>query len=88
MVFLARNQEPTDFALVFARGMTINPKTNPYLADSVKQYWIECGTALRDFNNFVAHDSRVDVTMLPLFDGVSMIKWKVDTGKVNGQRRM
>ena len=25
----------------------------------------------------MAHDPRVDVTMLPLFDGVSMIKWKL-----------
>lgn len=66
--------------------MTINPETNPYLADSVKQYWVECGTALRNFNRFVAHDSRVDVTMLPLFDGVSMIKWKVNKEKLNGHQ--
>jgi hypothetical protein len=33
--------------------------------------------ALDHFNTFVASDPRVDVTMLPLFDGVSQIKWKV-----------
>lgn len=39
---------------------------------------------MQKFNEYVVNDPRVDVTMLPVFDGVSMIKWKVDasnTGK-------
>ena len=56
--------------------MTISTDANPELDDRVRPYWTECGKALREFNDFVAHDARVDVTMLPLFDGVTMIKWK------------
>ena len=66
---------------VFARGMTISTAANPELDNSVRPYWTECGKALRKFNEFVASDARVDVTILPLFDGVSMIKWKLDAGK-------
>lgn len=35
-----------------------------------------CGKAFMQFNEFVYSDSRVDVTVLPLFDGISQIKWK------------
>lgn len=70
---------------VFARGMTISTSANPELNNSVRSYWTECGKALQKFNKYVVNDPRVDVTMLPVFDGVSMIKWKVDalnTGKL------
>ncbi|KAL8982147.1 MAG: hypothetical protein Q9205_003257 [Flavoplaca limonia] len=63
---------------VFARGMTISTSANPDLDNSVRPYWTECGKALQKFNEYVVNDPRVDVTMLPVFDGVSMIKWKVD----------
>ncbi|KAI9835616.1 MAG: hypothetical protein M1837_003705, partial [Sclerophora amabilis] len=62
---------------VFARGLTIGKDTNPHLDDAVRPYWTECGKALDHFNKYVASDPRVDVTMLPLFDGVSQIKWKL-----------
>lgn len=61
---------------VFARGMTISTASNPTLPDSVRPYWTECGRALRHFNNAVIEDPRVDVVMLPVFDGVSFIKLK------------
>ena len=32
----------------------------------------------------MVNDPRVDVTMLPVFDGVSMIKWKVDDSNRTG----
>ena len=57
--------------------MTISTKSNPGLPDAVRPYWTDCGGALRKFNRFVIDDPRVDVTMLPLFDGISIIKWKV-----------
>ncbi|KAI9716370.1 MAG: hypothetical protein M1812_005437 [Candelaria pacifica] len=66
---------------VFARGMTISTSANPELDNNVRPYWTECGKALRKFNDFVVSDPRVDVTMLPLFDGVTMIKWKLDSVK-------
>ncbi|KAI9870081.1 MAG: hypothetical protein M1830_004707 [Pleopsidium flavum] len=63
---------------VFARGLTFGKDSfNPYLDNAVRPYWTDCGKALDQFNTFVASDPRVDVTMLPLFDGVSQIKWKV-----------
>ena len=65
-------------SVVFARGMTISTSANPVLANDVRPYWTECGKVLRKFNEYVLNDPRVDVTMLPLFDGVSMIKWKLD----------
>ncbi|EDN03975.1 conserved hypothetical protein [Histoplasma mississippiense (nom. inval.)] len=55
---------------VFARGMTISTASNPTLPDSVRPYWTECGRALRHFNNAVIEDPRVDVVMLPVFDGL------------------
>ncbi|KAL8728428.1 MAG: hypothetical protein Q9166_005390 [cf. Caloplaca sp. 2 TL-2023] len=63
---------------IFARGMTISTSANPELDNRVRPYWTECGKALRKFNEFVVNDPRVDVTMLPLFDGISLIKWKLD----------
>ncbi|OJD20861.1 hypothetical protein ACJ73_07801 [Blastomyces percursus] len=69
---------------VFARGMTISTASNPTLPDSVRPYWTACGKALRQFNNAVIEDPRVDVVMLPVFDGVSLIKLK-DRKVENGQ---
>lgn len=56
--------------------MTISTSSNPTLSDSVRPYWTACGKALRQFNNAVIEDPRVDVVMLPVFDGVSFIKLK------------
>ncbi|OJD09384.1 hypothetical protein AJ78_09072 [Emergomyces pasteurianus Ep9510] len=64
---------------VFARGMTISTSSNPTLSESVRPYWTACGKALRQFNNAVIEDPRVDVVMLPVFDGVSLIKLKHQT---------
>ena len=68
---------------VFARGMTISNKANPYLLDDVRSYWTKCGQALDQFNSYIANDPRVDVTVIPVFDGVSQIKWKLDYIKQN-----
>lgn len=68
---------------VFARGMTISEKANPYLLDDVRSYWTKCGQALDKFNSYIASDPRVDVTIIPVFDGVSQIKWKLDYIKEN-----
>ncbi|KAL8904940.1 MAG: hypothetical protein Q9207_002934 [Kuettlingeria erythrocarpa] len=61
---------------VFARGMTISTEANPTLPDKVRPYWTENGKALRSFNNFCKNDSRIDSVLLPLYDGVTLIKWK------------
>lgn len=64
--------------------MTISTSANPELDNSVRPYWTECGKALRKFNEYVVNDPRVDVIMLPVFDGISMIKWKVDASNNTG----
>lgn len=61
---------------VFARGMTISTEANPYLPDKVRAYWTENGKALRKFNTFCKTDPRVDSILLPVYDGVTLIKWK------------
>ncbi|MCJ1367963.1 hypothetical protein MMC16_007101 [Acarospora aff. strigata] len=61
---------------VFARGLTVGKDVSPSLSNAVRPYWTACGRALARFNEFVVNDGRVDVTVLPLFDGVSQIKWK------------
>ncbi|KAI8631699.1 O-methyltransferase [Xylariaceae sp. FL1651] len=60
---------------VFARGMTISTDANPQLPAKVRPYWTENGKALRKFCDFCKDDERVDVVLLPLFDGVTWIKW-------------
>ncbi|KAL9013140.1 MAG: hypothetical protein Q9173_002149 [Seirophora scorigena] len=62
---------------VFARGMTISTEANPSLPDKVRPYWIENGKSLRSFNTFCKNDSRIDSVLLPLYNGVTLIKWKV-----------
>ncbi|KAL8765545.1 MAG: hypothetical protein Q9209_007416 [Squamulea sp. 1 TL-2023] len=61
---------------VFARGMTISTEANPELPDKVRPYWTENGKALRRFNTFCKNDNRIDSVLLPLYDGVTLIKWK------------
>jgi len=63
---------------VFARGMTIGPDANPYLPEKTRAYWTENGKALREFNTFCKEDPRIDSILLPVYDGVSLIKWKLD----------
>lgn len=64
---------------VFARGMTISTDSNPDLAAEVRPYWTECGKALRRFNTFCRDDPRIDTVLLPVYDGVTLIKWKQPT---------
>lgn len=64
---------------VFARGMTISTEANPELPAKVRPYWTECGKALRRFNTFCRSDPRIDTVLLPVFDGVTLIKWKLSS---------
>lgn len=70
------NADPLDFATVFARGMTISAKANPSLTDKERVYWTANGVALRRFNTFCKSEPRIDHLLLPVYDGVSLIKWK------------
>lgn len=56
--------------------MTISSDSNPTLPSKVRPYWIECGKALDKFNKFCQEDPRIDTVLLPLYDGITLIKWK------------
>ena len=53
---------------------------NPEVNDHVRPYWLECGKSLDKFNKAMKADARVDVLMLPVFDGVTQIKWRKAVG--------
>ena len=57
--------------------MTISTEANPTLANKVRPYWTENGKALRKFCTFCKNDPRIDTILLPVFDGVTLIKWKI-----------
>ncbi|KAH6614363.1 O-methyltransferase [Chaetomium sp. MPI-SDFR-AT-0129] len=61
---------------IFARGMTISEDCNPHLPEKVRPYWTANGKALQKFNTFLKNDPRVDVVLLPVFDGLTLIKLK------------
>ncbi|KAH6658495.1 putative SAM-dependent O-methyltransferase [Truncatella angustata] len=63
---------------VFARGLTIGADAAPWLNDHVRPYWLGCGQALDEFNTRLVEDPRVDVLIMPVFDGVTQIKWRSD----------
>ncbi|KAI1762256.1 putative SAM-dependent O-methyltransferase [Hypoxylon sp. FL1150] len=61
---------------VFARGLAIGADCAPWLNDHVRPYWGSCGQALDVFNSSIIKDPRVDVLLMPVFDGITHIKWK------------
>jgi len=61
---------------VFARGLTMGKNFNPYLDRVMRPFWETNGEALRVFNKGLMEDPRIDVIILPLFDGVTQIKWR------------
>ncbi|KAI1081039.1 O-methyltransferase [Whalleya microplaca] len=61
---------------IFARGMTISTESNPLLLEKVRSYWTENGKALRKFNTFCKNDGRIETVLLPVYDGLTLIRWK------------
>lgn len=49
---------------------------NPYLEPLRRPFWETAGEEMREVNKVFREDPRVDTLMLPLFDGVTQIKWK------------
>ncbi|KAI1075120.1 putative SAM-dependent O-methyltransferase [Whalleya microplaca] len=69
---------------VFARGLSVGLDCAPWLNDHVRPYWAGCGQALDVFNSSIVQDPRVDVLLMPVFDGVTYIKWR-DLDSRDGQ---
>lgn len=44
----------------------------------MKSFWEESAEALKNFNKALVEDPRIDVVLLPLFDGVTQIKWSAN----------
>lgn len=63
----------TNLGLVFARGFTIDHESTANIDPANIAHWTKAGELVSAFNRFVAEDSRVIVTVLPFFDGVSEI---------------
>ncbi|KAI9713023.1 MAG: hypothetical protein M1820_001008 [Bogoriella megaspora] len=63
---------------VFSRGLTMGNEFNPHLDKTTRPLWEAHGEALREFNKFLIDDPRIDVLMLPLFDGVTQIQWNLE----------
>jgi O-methyltransferase len=57
---------------VLALGCTVDSKLDTPGHDSA----IRNGAELRKFNDHIAADDRVDVCVLPMFDGLALIKWR------------
>lgn len=63
-------------SVVFARGLTIGNDFNPHIVENMRSFWEESAEALRLMNEKLVNDPRIDVILLPLFDGVTQIKWR------------
>ncbi|KAL8953258.1 MAG: hypothetical protein Q9222_000863 [Ikaeria aurantiellina] len=61
---------------VLARGLAVGSGFNPFLEQRWRSFWETAGETMRTVNRDFVEDSRVDTMMLPLFDGVTQIKWK------------
>lgn len=61
---------------VFSRGLAIDRNASAHLRKDLVPCWIEGGKAMRKLNEFCKNDSRTDSLVLPLYDGMSILKWK------------
>ena len=56
--------------------MALGKDYNPHLDSSDRSFWETKGEAMRKAHEYLLSDMRLDVLMLPLFDGMIQIKWK------------
>jgi len=60
--------------IVLSRGLVIDStEANPY---SHQAWRHKMADAMREFNHYVANEPRVEVVVLPLFDGLGLIRLK------------
>jgi len=70
---------------VFARGLTMGNEFNPHIEKFRRPFWEANGEVLRALNKSLLNDPRIDSIVLPIFDGITQVKWKssyYSTGKV------
>ena len=74
--------------LVFARGFTFGEDFNPYVEKIRGPFWEASGETLRLINKNFVEDPRIDTLILPMFDGVTQIKWREsDLDKKDGMHQ-
>ena len=56
--------------------MALGKDYNPHLEGSKRAFWEIKGEAMQEAHKYLLGDSRLNVLMLPLFDGVIQVKWK------------
>ena len=56
--------------------MTVSTDANPTLTNEMRPYWTECGEALKKFHTYRHEDPMMDTVLLPVVDGITLIKWK------------
>ncbi|KAH7378293.1 S-adenosyl-L-methionine-dependent methyltransferase [Pyrenochaeta sp. MPI-SDFR-AT-0127] len=61
---------------IFARGFVSDVDALANIEPSTVGHWRKAGALMRDFNAFVKNEARVTVSIVPIFDGVSEIRWK------------
>ncbi|KAL8822077.1 MAG: hypothetical protein Q9191_007181 [Dirinaria sp. TL-2023a] len=61
---------------VFARGLTMGPEFNPFMEGFRRPFWEKSAETLRELNKSFLNDERIDCVLLPMFDGITQIKWR------------
>jgi len=60
--------------VVLTRGMVVDDsERNPYSDESWRQ---TAAKSMKEFNDYVANEPRLEVVVLPLFDGIGLIRLK------------
>lgn len=59
---------------------------NPSIEQMRRPFWAANGETLRKLNQSFLEDKRIDTLILPLFDGVTQIKWKA--GYLDAENRV
>jgi predicted O-methyltransferase YrrM len=61
--------------VVLSRGLVVDRSDeNPYHVQGGTR--LEMADAMKEFNDYVANEPRIEVVLLPLFDGLSLIRLK------------
>jgi len=62
--------------IILADNVLSNGCTVDSSAGNAQETAVRNGAELRKFNDRIAEDDRVDVCVLPMFDGLALIKWR------------
>jgi predicted O-methyltransferase YrrM len=68
--------EPKPDNAVFARGFVSDIDAWANIELSTVGHWRKAGAMMKKFNAFIKNDARVVVSVVPMFEGVSEIRYK------------